>query len=196
MKPMNEPAAAPADQATRLREYIKHQLAVVGKFLVILFLGLVAALLMALPWALRLASVLAWLAGAYVLMVAIGDLYSPFSPTPPVIALQFVVIETMVAWVGILLQRRGKQDIWGGLAISGVLSLLMVRLGIPYLMQWQYSRLFLAVLPPALATLLLFYITVRFRILRERKNLHLAGPAFTWLPENISKLRGDLKDDN
>ena len=176
------------DAQSRLRDLIKAQLAAVQKFLTIFFLAIVAALLLALPWALRLASVMLWLAGAYTLMASIGSLYSPFSRPFPVLTLQFVIILAMVAWAGFLLQRRGKQDVWGGLAIGGALSLLTTKLGIPSLMQWRYADLFLAVLPPATAALLLFYIAIRLRLLRERKTFHLDGPAFTWLPGTISKI--------
>ncbi len=185
---MNEFSPAPDETAARLQADIRARLAALWKFITILFLALVAALLLALPWLLRVASVMVWLAGAYTLMVAIDNLYSPFSRPFPVLTLQFVVILTMVGWVGFLLQRRGKQDIWGGLAIGGVLSLLATRLGLPSLTQWQYADLFLAVLPPATAALLLFYIAIRLRLLRERKTFHLDGPAFTWLPGTISKI--------
>ena len=176
------------DAQSRLRDLIKAQLAAVRKFLTIFFLALVAALLLALPWALRLASVLIWLAGAYTLMVSIDSLYSPFSRPFPVLTLQFTVMLVMVAWMGFLLQRRGKQELWGGLATGGAISLLTTKLGIPSLTQWRYADLFLAALPPATAALLLFYIAIRFRLLRERKTLYLDGPAFTWLPGTISKI--------
>ncbi len=176
------------DAQSRLRDLIKAQLAAVQKFLTIFFLALIAALLLALPWALRLASVMLWLAGASMLMVSIGSLYSPFSRPFPVLTLQFTVMLMMVGWAGFLLQRRGKQELWGGLATSGLFFLLATKLGIPSLAQWRYADLFLAVLPPATAALLLFYLAIRFRLLRERKTLHLGGPAFTWLPDNISKV--------
>jgi hypothetical protein len=96
----------------------------------------------------------------------------------------------MVAWVGAVLLAN-LQYIWGGLGLSGLLSASIVWGCIPWLQAyWQYADLFFRVLPPALFSLALIYITIRMRILRKNQSLHLAQPAFTWLPETLSKIRG------
>ena len=161
-----------------------------GQFLTILFLGLLTAFLYALPWLLRMACVLIWLMGAYMAMQSIQVLYAPHSPTGAVLALQFAVIFLMVAWVGAVLLTN-FQYIWGGLGLSGLLSASIVWGCIPWLQAyWQYADLFFRVLPPALFSLALIYITIRMRILRKNQSLHLAQPAFTWLPDTLSKIRG------
>jgi len=161
-----------------------------GQFLTILFLGLLAAFLYALPWLLRMACILIWLMGAYMALQAIQELYAAHAPSGAVLALQFAVIFLMVAWTGILLLVK-PQYIWGGLGLSGLLSAGIVWAGIPWLQTyWPYADLFFRVLPPALFSLALIYITIRMRFLRKYKTLRLAKPAFTWLPETLSKLRG------
>lgn len=99
---------------------IGHALLLLGQFLAILFLGLLAALLYALPWLLRMACVLGWLIGGYMAIEAIQNLYGFHSPIGAVLALQFAVIFLMVAWAGSLLLVNPKH-IWGGLALGGLL---------------------------------------------------------------------------
>lgn len=161
-----------------------------GQFITILFLGLVTAFLYALPWVLRMACILIWLMAAYRAIETIQELYAPNSPVGAVLALQFAVIFLMVAWVGALLLAN-FQYIWGGLGLGGLFTGLIVWVGIPALQaNWQYATLFFRVLPPALFSLGLITITIRMRTLRKKQTLHLAKPAFTWLPETLSKLRG------
>lgn len=151
-----------------LLKIIGNALRLLGQFFTILFLGLLAALLMALPWLLRMACVLAWLIGASLAIVTIQQLYSPFSPSGAVIVLQFAVVFLMVAWAGVLL-RKYRKNIWGGLAVGGLTSALVTLKGIPWLMaNWQHTDLLLRVLPSALFSLALLYLTIRLRILRKR----------------------------
>ncbi len=165
---------------------IGHAILLLGQFLVILFLGLLVALLYALPWLLRMACVLGWLVGGYMAMEAIQNLYGFHSPTGAVFALQFAVIFLMVAWAGSLLLVNPKH-IWGGLALGGLLPTWIAWKGIPWMFEgWNYADLFIRVLPPALFSLALIYITIRMRFLRTHQQLHLSKPAFAWLP----KLRG------
>jgi hypothetical protein len=143
-------------------------LLLLGQFLVILFLGMLTALLYAAPWLLRMACVLGWLVGGYLAIQAVEALYLPHSPTGPVLALQFAVIFMMVAWVGTLLLVNPRH-FWGGLALGGALPAGVVRAGIPWLFeQWAYAELFFRVLPPALFSLLIFYLTIRMRFLRNK----------------------------
>ena len=153
---------------TNLLKTIGNALRLLGEFITILLLGLLAALLMALPWLLRMACVLTWLVGAYLAIVTIQQLYSPFSPSGAVIVLQFAVIFLMVAWAGVLL-REYRKNVWGGLALGGLIPALVTLKGIPWLMaNWQYSELLMLVLPSALFSLALLYLTLRMRILRKR----------------------------
>ncbi len=180
-----------------MKRIIAKLLAAIGKalrllaqFLAILLLGLLVALLYALPWLLRLACILVWLMGAYLALQAVHDIYQPISPTGPVLALQFAVIFGMVAWAGSLL-RVAPKLIWGGLALGGLLPAWVAWKAIPWLLEnWQHTGLFFRVLPPALFSLLLIYITLRMRFLRSNSQLSPSRAAFTWLPEMLSKLRG------
>lgn len=83
---------------TNLLKAVKHALQLLGQFLLILFLGLLAALLYALLWLLRMACVLAWLVDGYMAIDAIRELYGHYSPIGAALALQFAVIFLMVAW--------------------------------------------------------------------------------------------------
>lgn len=181
---------------TNLLKAIGRALLLLGQFLLILLLGLLAALLFALPWLLRMACVLVWLMGGYWAMQAIGELYAPHSPAGAVLALQFAVIFLMTAWAGTLLLAK-PQHLWGGLALGGLLPAWIAWQGIPWLLaNWQYTDLFFRILPPALFALALVYITIRMRFLRNNQQLHLSGPAFTWLPEQVQKLRGNHERTN
>jgi hypothetical protein len=172
---------------TNLLKAIRHALQLLGQFLLILFLGLLTAFLYALPWLLRMACVLAWLVGGYMAIEAIRELYGHYSPIGAVLALQFAVIFLMVAWAGTLLLTSPKL-IWGGLALGGLLPAWIISNVIPWLFaNWIYADFFFRIMPPALFSLALIYITIRMRFLRSNQQLHLAKPALRWLP----KLRGN-----
>jgi hypothetical protein len=162
-------------------------LLLLGQFLLILFLGLLAAFLYALPWLLRMACVLAWLIGGYMAIEAIQKLYGSHSPAGAILALQFAVIFLMVAWTGSLLLVN-RLNIWGGLALGGLLPAWLVAKVIPWLFaEWAGADLFFRILPPALFSLALIYLTIRMRFLRSNQQLHLDKPDLRWLP----KLRGN-----
>jgi hypothetical protein len=138
------------------------------QFVTILILGLLAGLLYALPWLARMACILGWLTGGYLAIQAVETLYRPHSPAGPVLALQFAVIFMMVAWAGTLLLVN-PQHIWGGLALGGIFSSGIAWAGIPWLFEnWAHAELFFRVLPPALFSLLIFYLTLRMRFLRNK----------------------------
>jgi len=151
--------------------------------------------LYALPWLLRMACVLGWLIGGYMAMEAIQELYGFHSPIGAVLALQFAVIFLMVAWAGSLLLVNPKH-IWGGLALGGLLPAWIAWKGIPWLFaHWAYADLFIRILPPALFSLALFYLTIRLRFLRNNQQLHLSKPAFAWLAK-FFKHNEDTMSDN
>jgi len=142
-------------------------------FLVILILGVVGAVLYALPWILRMIALLIWLGSAYLGFTSIETIYSPFSPTIPVIALQFAVILILVAWVIILLQTNTKL-FWGGMAVGGLVVGSAATGSIWLLDHWQYADLFFRVLPSTLFSVLLIYETIRLRSLRRNGKAPLA----------------------
>ena len=133
-------------------------------FLTIVILGIVGAVLYALPWLLRAAALLLWLGAAYLGITSIETIYEPYSPAIPVMALQFAVILISVGWVIILL-RNNPQLFWGGLAAGG-LVVGGASIGSAWLLaHWRYADLFFRVLPPALFSVLLIYETIRMRSL-------------------------------
>ncbi len=139
------------------------------EFLAIVILGIVGAILYALPWVFRVVALLLWLGGAYLGFNSIHMIYSPFSPTIPVIALQFAIILISVSWIGILLHKNTKY-FWGSLAAGGIIvgasSILLIWL----LTNWLYAILFFRVLPPTLFSVLLIYETIRLRSIYRNGN--------------------------
>lgn len=131
-------------------------------FLTIVILGVVGAVLYALPWLLRLVALLLWLSGSYLGITLIETIYSPFSPAIPVIALQFAVILISVGWIAILLREK-TEFFWGGIAAVG-LAVGGAAISSSWLViHWRYADLFFRVLPPALFSALLIYETIRLR---------------------------------
>jgi hypothetical protein len=112
-------------------------------FLTIVILGVVGAVLYALPWLLRAAALLVWLGGAYVGITSIQTICAPFSPAIPVIALQFAVILILVAWITILL-RANTKFFWGGMAAGGLVAGGAASGAAWLLEHWQYADLFLS----------------------------------------------------
>ena len=136
------------------------------QFLIVVVLGLVAAVLFALPWLLRAAALLIWLAAAYMGFTSIQTIYAPYSPAIPVIALQFAVILISVGWVLIVLSKNSS-FVWGGMAVVG-LVVGSASIGSVWLLaNWQHADLFFRVLPPALFAILLIYETIHLRSVRR-----------------------------
>ena len=136
------------------------------QFLIVVVLGLVAAVLFALPWLLRVAALLIWLTAAYIGFTSVKMIYTPYSPAIPVIALQFSVILILVGWVIIVLSKN-TSFVWGGMAAGG-LVVGGVSIGSIWLLaHWQHADLFFRVLPPALFSVLLIYETIHLRSVRR-----------------------------
>lgn len=149
---------------------IKRALEALIEFLLSMFLGGVSAILLAIPWLLRLMAVLVWLTAAFIGIKTVNNIYAPYSPTIPVIALQFAVILASVAWIAYLLYRNAR-FLWGGMAAGGMV-IGGISLGVAWLLEhWRYASLFFRVLPPALFSVLLIHETVRLRAMRKRGEL-------------------------
>ncbi len=151
------------------------------QFLIVVVLGLVAAVLFALPWLMRVAALLIWLTSAYMGFTSIQTIYAPYSPAIPVIALQFSVILILVGWVIIVLSKNTR-FVWGGMAAGG-LVVGGVSIGSIWLLaHWQHADLFFRVLPPALFSILLIYETLHLRSMRHKWSAVLTIPA---LPQGV-----------
>jgi hypothetical protein len=180
----------------RLLATIQKALLFLGQFLVVLALGILAAILLVLPWLLRLVILLLWLAGGYLNIQIIQKVYGSNTPAGPMLALQFVVIYLMVAWIGVLFQKVPSHT-WGGLFLGGLLSVWIASQGIPLILtRWGYADLFIRSLPPALLAATMFYLTLRLRWLRSTQQLKLVNPAFLWLPKAVTWLKTISKRGN
>ncbi len=145
------------------------------EFLTIIILGIVGAVLYALPWLLRVVALLLWLGGDYLGITSIQAIYTPISSAIPVVALQFAVILVSVGWVLVVLSKNTRL-VWGGMAAGG-LVIGGVSIGSIWLLShWQYADLFFRVLPPALFSVLLIYETIRLRSLRRNGMMKLDEP--------------------
>lgn len=154
----------------KLLGVIKRTLLALTDFLLFMFLGGIEAILLVLPWLLRITVVLVWLTAAFIGIETVNDIYAPYSPATPVIALQFTVILASVAWLAILLNRNAR-FLWGGMAAGG-LVIGGISLGAAWILEhWSYANLFFRVLPPALFSVLLIHETVRLRALRQKGKL-------------------------
>jgi hypothetical protein len=146
------------------------------QFLIVIVLGLAAAVLFALPWLLRAAALLIWLTAAYMGFTSIQTIYAPYSPAIPVIALQFSVILILVGWVLVVLNKN-TSFIWGGMAAGGLI-VGGASIGSTWLFShWQHADLFFRVLPPALFSVLLIYETLHLRSMRHKWSAVLTIPA-------------------
>lgn len=132
-----------------------------ARFLAKLFLGLLTALLLALPWLLRAAALIGWLTAAGYGMNAVRTIYAPFTQPIPLMALQFALILAQVCWLAAVF-LYAREQVWGGMVMGGLAvggaAWLALRLH-----SWEYGELFFTLLPPALFAVLLIYTTVRLR---------------------------------
>jgi len=131
------------------------------RFLAKLLLGLLTAFLLALPWLLRAAALIGWLAAAGYGMNAVQAIYAPFTPTIPLMALQVALILAQVSWVAVVF-LYARERVWGGMVMGGLAvggaAWLALRL-----QSWEFGELFFRLLPPALFAVLLIYLTIRLR---------------------------------
>lgn len=175
--------------STSIQSHLLERIAAAAKavldFLIILFLGLVLALLTILPWLLRVSAVLLWLVGGYVAMMAIQRIYSPFSNGEELLALQFVAIFLMSALVMILFM--GKQaHLWGGLAFGGFLAYILATNAIR-MANMEYANLIFRILPPTLLSVGMITAALRLKALRSEHNLRFGSPPFVWINKLLSK---------
>ena len=153
---------------------ISKALKTLAEFLTVLLLGLIATILIILPWLLRTLALLGWLAGTFLLWLTINDLYSTFTPTLPLFALTTIpaiISTTLVVW----LFSRGQQGkLWGAMTLWGVIGWLVWK-GSMLISKWQYGVLIVQVLPAALSAVLLLYINIRWGLVVRAKRLTTKG---------------------
>ena len=150
-----------ASAISSLVRHLEQALTILIEFLIILFLGILVAIIYALPWVLRTGAIVIWFYGGYRLVVAVGEIYTPFSPEIPVMILQFFVI---VVQLGAMLRiwTINLRLSWGVLYFTGGVPLWLALKGIPNAFSnWQSADFIFRILPPALWVMLLTLITIR-----------------------------------
>jgi hypothetical protein len=154
-----------------LFRYLAQALIILLEFLIIIFLGILVAIIYALPWVLRIGAIIIWFYGGYRLVIAIDEIYAPFSPEIPVMILQFfVIIVQLSAMIGILIVNLRLS--WGALYFTGGVPLWLALKGIPdAFANWQYADFIFRVLPPALWVMLLTLITIRGKRYKTGKQI-------------------------
>ncbi len=163
----------------RLLVVIQKAASMLWNFAVILFLGIVAIFLLAIPWLLRIAAMLIWLIGGYFAVTTIQCAYSAFSSSGEVILLQLAAIVLLVA-IAMLLIIESREKLWGGLALGGTLF-SFASLGIQSLASTTAGTLILQVLPPTLLTVSMFVMSIRLRAMRRSGQAKFSAPLFVWL---------------
>lgn len=151
----------------RLVNVIGSALVTLMQFLTAMVLGIIAMILIALPWLLRAASILIWLFGAFSGIQAIQTIYSPFTLPIPLFTLQFAVIILMVACVLFAFLKEGKH-LWGILTAGGVISWACSQGAIWLAIHWEYANVFFGVFPTSIYITTCFYTAVRARAINQR----------------------------
>ncbi len=147
----------------KLFRWLLYALIVLIQFIVIIALGILVAIIYALPWALRIGAIVIWFYGGYRFVIAVGDVYTPFSPEIPVMILQFFVVFVQLgAFVSLLLVSGGGELVWGILYFTGGVPLWLALKGIPDALEsWMHADFIFSVLPPALWVMMLIYLTLK-----------------------------------
>lgn len=154
---------------SNLRNTIRKSLRWLAEFLAVLGLGLIAGVIILLPWLLRALALMGWLAGTFLAWLTVSNLYSAFTPALPLFALTAVPAILSVALVVSLFYRGQQNHIWGAMTLWGVIGWLFWK-GSIVLTKWQYGSLVIQVFPAALCAVLLVYINLRWGlVIRARR---------------------------
>ncbi|WKZ38276.1 MAG: hypothetical protein QY332_10080 [Anaerolineales bacterium] len=144
--------------------YFLQAAAFMFRFLLELALGILVAILYIIPWFLRAATVLGWLAAAFLCLTTLRRIYSPFTDAVPMLALEFLVIMLALLWA--MAGMLAGKHVWGVLA-AGALTLWGVSSGMTWLsINWQHADLFFRVLPPVLLAVGMITLSIRTRARR------------------------------
>ena len=141
-----------------------------GEFLVVVILGIVAALLFIMPWLLRALALIGWLAGTFLIWLTINNLYGASTPTLPLMALTSVPAILSAALVVWLFYRGQQASLWGAMTLWGIIGWLIWK-GSLDLVKWKYGSLVVQVIPAVLSAVLLIYINIRWGVVIRARRL-------------------------
>ncbi len=146
------------------------------QILLVVLLGFLVAVFYALPWLIRAGALLTWFYGVYRSVLLTMQLYAPFTPPPPLIALQvFVALVQFGALLVIF--KLNPRLAWGALYLIGGLSLWLSTHFIPQAILHPHADLILRLLPSTIWASLLIYITIRAKRRQAGKMLELFNQA-------------------
>ncbi|HXF85505.1 MAG TPA: hypothetical protein VNK49_08950 [Anaerolineales bacterium] len=153
-----------------LLNVILKALRILAEFLAVVLLGLLAAILLVLPWLLRALAFLGWLGGTFLMWTTVERLYGSFTPDLPLLALTAVpaiLSSLLVVW----LFYRGRQGhLWGAMTLWGVMGWIIWR-GATKLLGWEYGWLVIRILPATFSAVLLLFITIRWGLILRMRRL-------------------------
>ncbi len=149
---------------------IRKSIRLLAEFLAVLVLGLIASIIIILPWLLRALALIGWLAGTFLIWRTISNLYDAFTPPLPLFALTTVPAILSVALVVWLFYQGQQGHLWGAMTLWGVIGFLVWK-GSMVLTKWQYGSLVIQVLPAALCAVLLLYINIRWGLVIRARRL-------------------------
>lgn len=139
-----------------------------ANFLAVLFLGILVAIVWILPWAIRAASILAWIGGAYLAGERINAIYGVYSPRLPVLAL-WTIPAILAAALPVWLFFHGQLiRIWSAFALYG-LTCFVFYSGAPWLLlHWARADLFFRSAPALFLASFLIFEAVKFKMKRSQ----------------------------
>lgn len=154
---------------SNLLNIIWKALKTLAEFLTILILGLIAGILIILPWLLRILALIGWLTGTFLLWMTVNDTYSGFTPTLPLFAISAIPAILSSALVVWLFYRGQQGKLWGAMTLWGAIGWLVWK-GSMLLVKWEYGLLVVKVFPAALSAVLLLYFNIRWgSVIRARR---------------------------
>jgi len=157
------PTPAPPQEAADVwRERLRRAWERLLRFLRVLLLAALTAVLLALPWVLAAGTVLLWLAGIFRATQAVAAVYGPGLTHPvPLWAIQVApVLAGLALPVLRLASKETRGDLWGALAVAGAGEWLFAW-ALPRLLA--YAPLETLLFPAALGLALHTFFTLRFK---------------------------------
>lgn len=153
----------------RLLSSLNQGLQTLRTFLIIVILGLLVAIVWALPWLIRVISVVSWLGGTYLAGDTLNAIYGPYSEPLPLMAL-WIVPAILAAALPVSLHYKGQlSKIWGAFVVFGLVCLVFATGSSWLIERWPDADLFFRAAPVLLLATLVFFIAPRLKRLRASR---------------------------